>query len=257
MADNEVQVVAKDSKLVSVDTGEFAVILDTAKFEHLWRVATAFSKSDLVPDTFRNKPENCMLALQMAFRLRVDPMMVMQNTYVVKGRPGIEAKFAIALINSNGGFDGPLRFESDGDAKAKTLRCRAWAYRKGERVDGPWVTWAMVESEGWEKKDGSKWRSLPDLMIQYRAATFFGRLMCPEVLMGMQTVEEVEDVIAVDPKTVAVEKAKEVEARFSSDDTAKQDRRILPEQAGISESEAAAIREQERKEAEGFKLQGK
>jgi hypothetical protein len=181
------------AEVVSVDTGEFSAIMDTAKFNHLWRVALLFSKSDLVPAHYKGKPENCMISIQMALRLQVDPMMLLQNTYIVQGKPGMEAKLAIALINSSGLFAEPLQYEIKG-VKGKDLECRAWTVNKaGKHIEGPWVTWEMAKAEGWIDKSGSKWKTMPELMIQYRAATFFGRLVCPERLMGMLTVEELQD----------------------------------------------------------------
>ena len=54
----------------------------------------------------------------------------------------------------------------------------------------------MADAEGWTKKNGSKWKTMPELMLSYRAATFFGRMYCPDLLMGMQTADEVEDIQA-------------------------------------------------------------
>lgn len=180
------------------DEGEFANLLDTAKFEHMWRVAQVFAKSNLVPQHFRDKPEDCFICTQMAVRLRVDPFMLLQNTYVVHGRPGMEAKLAIALINSSGLFTDSLDYEIQGgpDPFADGYRVRAFAVRKstGKRVDGPWIDWGLVRKERWDKKDGSKWLTMPAQMFCYRAAAFFGRLHCPERLMGMQTRDELEDV---------------------------------------------------------------
>jgi hypothetical protein len=94
--------------LVSIDDGENAALLDTAKFNHMWRVATMFSKSDLVPQQYKDKPENCMVAISTALRMRVDPLMFLQKSYVVQGKPGIESQLAIALANSSKVFDSPI-----------------------------------------------------------------------------------------------------------------------------------------------------
>jgi hypothetical protein len=52
----------------------------------------------------------------------------------------------------------------------------------------------MAKDEGWLTKNGSKWRTMPELMLKYRAAAFFARTECPEALYGFQTSDEVEDV---------------------------------------------------------------
>jgi hypothetical protein len=135
----------------------------------------------------------------MAVRLGVDPFMFMQKSYIVHGKPGMEAQLAIALINSSGLFTDPLAFEINGDDPEnpfdESYMVRAWAVRKStkQRVNGPWVDWKMVRAEGWFDKPGSKWKTIPSLMFCYRAASFFGRLACPERMMGMSTIEELQD----------------------------------------------------------------
>jgi hypothetical protein len=64
---------------------------------------------------------------------------------------------------------------------------------------------AMAKREGWATKSGSKWQTMPDLMIRYRAAAFWGRLYIPELLVGIQTQEEVLD---IEPVTVSSEPPK-------------------------------------------------
>ncbi|MDZ4341358.1 MAG: hypothetical protein U1E51_02840 [Candidatus Binatia bacterium] len=184
---------ALDLGLVSEDSGEFANILDSARFEHMWRVAQLFSRSDLVPQQYRGKAENCFIAVQMAVRLHVDPMMFMQATYVVHGRPGMEAKMAIALINSRGPFDGPIQWVFAGAGAQRQCTAFAIHRRTGQRCEAT-VSWAMVQAEGWNREKTSKWNTMPDLMYSYRSAMFLGRLYAPECLMGMPTIDEIDDV---------------------------------------------------------------
>lgn len=195
--EEKVLVKAPEAKPAIVDTGDFANFMDTARFEHLWRIATLFSKTELVPTHYRGKPENCLIAIEMAMRMGVAPLPFLQNTYIVHGRPGIEAKLAISLINSSGMFVDSLDYEVEGDDPHKDgYRVRAYAVKRstGKTVLGPWVDWEMVKKEGWLGKEGSKWKTMPAIMFAYRAAMFFGRLHCPERLLGMQTVDEIQDV---------------------------------------------------------------
>ena len=182
------------------DDSEFAVLLDSDRFAQVQRVANLFAQSNLVPEVFQGKPANCAVALQMAFRMRVDPMMLMQNMYIVHGRPGIEAKLAIALMNSRGPFTGPLQWRLEGDGDDRSWTCFATHRETQERCEAT-VTWKMVVAEGWHKPRGkgdyqqaSKWTTLPDLMGRYRSAMFLGRLYCPEVLLGLPTNDELVDV---------------------------------------------------------------
>jgi len=164
-----------------------------AGFAHIQRVAKMFAASDLVPDAFKGKPANCTIALEMAHRMGANPMAVMQNLYIVHGRPGWSSQFIIACINQCGKFS-PLRSKITGEGDNKT--CVAWAIEKdtNERLEGPPVSIRMAKDEGWYGKNGSKWKTMDDLMLRYRAATFFGRMYAPDLLMGMATTEELHDV---------------------------------------------------------------
>lgn len=162
------------------------------------RQATAMASSSLVPQQYRGRENigNVLIAMQLANRIGADVMAVMQNLHVIQGRPSLSSSFLIATVNACGRFQ-PLRFEVDGDdPKAKSYRVRAYATDREakERCEGTWITWPMVEAEGWSKKAGSKWLTMPEQMFKYRAAAFWARLYAPEVSQGIHTVEEVTDV---------------------------------------------------------------
>lgn len=164
-------------------------------FELMQRIAKAFASSDLVPQAYQGNLPNCMIALDMAQRIGANPLMVMQNLYIVHGTPGWSSKFLIATVNTCGRFSA-MRYEWKGQPGAADYGCRAWAVERetGERLDGIWVTWAMVKAEGWSSKKGSKWLTMPDQMFIYRAAAFWQRVYAPDLAMGLQTAEEVKDV---------------------------------------------------------------
>jgi hypothetical protein len=168
-------------------------VFSIQSFEHAQRVAKMLSTSELIPKEYQGKVQNVMIALEMATRIGASPLMVMQNLYIVHGKPSWSSSFIIAALNSCKRFS-PLRFEIEGNGDE--YGCKAWALgtKDNERLEGPKVTWAMVKAEGWLQKNGSKWKTMPDLMFRYRAAAFFGRLYAPDILMGMQTMEETIDV---------------------------------------------------------------
>ena len=177
-----------------------AGFFDLDSFELMQRVSKAFASSDLVPQQYRGNLANCMIALDMAQRIGANPLMCMQNLYIVHGTPGWSSKFLIATINACGRFSS-LRYEWRGEPGTPDHGCRAWAIERetGERLEGIWVTWKMVKAEGWDGKNGSKWRTMPDQMFVYRAAAFWQRAYAPELAMGLQTVEDLQDVIEVTP----------------------------------------------------------
>lgn len=163
-------------------------------FELANRIGKAFAASTLVPAQYRDNVANCIVALEMANRMQASPLMVMQNLYIVHGNPGWSSKFLIACFNQSGRFSA-LRYEFDLDANRVPYGCRAWAVEKStqERLVGSTVTLEMAKAEGWSTKSGSKWKTMPELMLQYRAAAFFVRVYAPEISMGLQTDDELRD----------------------------------------------------------------
>jgi hypothetical protein len=161
-------------------------------FQDAHKVAGVLAKSKLIPQNFQNNVPDCIIAMEMSQRIGASIFSVMQSLYIVHGRPTWSAQFIIASLNSCGRFS-PLRFEIEG--KGDDRVCYAWAIERGtdERLEGPQVSIQMAVREGWMGKNGSKWQTMPELMLRYRAATFFGRLYAPDILMGMRSDVEVYD----------------------------------------------------------------
>jgi hypothetical protein len=158
-------------------------------FDHAQRVAKALSASTMIPKDYQNNIPNTLVALEMAHRIGASPLMVMQNLHIIQGRPSWSSAFIIAALNASGRFTA-LKY------KATDKSCKAYATEKatGELLEGPTVTLDMAKAEGWLTKQGSKWQTMPELMLRYRAAAFFGRLYAPDIMMGMHAVEEIQDV---------------------------------------------------------------
>lgn len=211
-------------------------------FEFMQRAAKMLAHSTMVPAQYRHQVEkkgrdgsitiednpnalsNCIIALNMANRIGADPLMVMQNLYLVEGRPSWSSQFIIAAINACGRYS-PLRFDlsEPGEeqeviytvwewvngkkapvqkkVKIRDRTCVAWAIEKATntRLESPVISMSMAVAEGWYQKAGSKWQTMPEMMLRYRAAAFFGKFYAPELLMGIQTAEENQDVIDVTP----------------------------------------------------------
>lgn len=163
------------------------------------RMARALSESSLVPEAYRGNLPNVLIALELASRIGASALMVMQSLDIVHGRPSWRASFLIATVNSSGKFT-PLRFRWQGTEGTDSWGCRAVAKDKdgGEECVGPLITIALAKGEGWVQRKGSKWQTLPELMLCYRAAAFWCRLFAPELSLGMRTAEEAQDMPAVD-----------------------------------------------------------
>ncbi|KWH34177.1 hypothetical protein WL99_06160 [Burkholderia cepacia] len=209
-------------------------------FELMQRAANLLASSTLVPAAYRkviekldkygnvkesrenpNALANAVVALNMAQRMGADPLMVMQNLYIVEGRPSWSSQWIIAAVNGCGRFS-PLRFDikvlgaknvdyvetfwENNQRQKRTISvpitdkvCVAWAIEKetGERIESPAVSIEMAVKEGWYTKNGSKWQTMDEVMLRYRTASFFGKLYAPELLMGLTTVEEAADIVDV------------------------------------------------------------
>lgn len=166
-------------------------------FELLQRQAKMMASSDLVPAPYKGSVANCAIALEIAARVGCSPLMVAQNLDVIKGRPGWRGKYVIGAVNSHPKFadGGGLEFIFSGKEGSDDWSCYAQAKRSdGKMMVGPTVSIRMAKAEGWYQKPGSKWQTLPGLMLPYRAGSFFGNLHVPEVLMGMPTAEELQDI---------------------------------------------------------------
>lgn len=164
-------------------------------FDHAQRIAKMLSSSSLVPKDYQGRIDNCLIALEMSNRIGASPLMVMQNLHIIQGKPSWSSPFIIASLNTCGRFTG-IKFRKSGEGDDYGYEAHT-KDKEGNEIVGPKVTWKMVKDEGWLGKPGSKWKTMPELMFQYRSAAFFGRLHAPDILMGMHTVEETIDITPV------------------------------------------------------------
>jgi len=186
----------KDKSLAqSVGATQVVSSMDTADgFALLQRQAKMLCDSDFVPKQFK-KISNAIIALNLAQRLGTDPLMIMQNLYVVHGSPAFSAKFLIARVAATGKFTA-LRYEFIGERGEMGWGCLAQTRElsTGDNLIGTAVTMQMAKDEGWTTKNGSKWKNIPEQMLRYRAATFWVNAYCPDASMGFPSVDEMHDV---------------------------------------------------------------
>jgi hypothetical protein len=170
------------------------------------KFSEAFASSTLVPMQYRANSANCMIAISMASRMNADPLTVMQNLHIIQGKPSFSAQFLIASWNACGRF-APIRYQWT----EKRDGCRAISkdLETGEVLTGTLVTLAMAKAEGWFARTGSKWQTMPEQMLMYRAGTFLVRAYAAEIALGITTTEEAEDITgltAVEPTSGDIQK---------------------------------------------------
>lgn len=178
-----------------------------------YKNAKVLASSSLVPLDYKDHPENVLLAMDMASRTGFSLMQIMQNLYIVRGKPSWSGSFCMNAIKACGKYD-QVKYVMIGDnPNDRNFGVYVQAVDKstGETVKGVTVNWDTVKSEGWDSKPGSKWKTMPELMFKYRAAAFFARTECPEVLQGVKDEYERQDIDGY-------EDAKKQKTRITLDD---------------------------------------
>ncbi len=232
-----------------------------AGFELLQRQGKMLSQCSMLPDNFKGSIPDCSIALEMSARMgyAVSPLLILQSIVVVHGKPTFEAKFVIGLLKSRCGYK-VFDYEMSGDVgdagevqrtprigrdgkpildkkgnpiyDCKIIRegrtCLAYAIdRDGRRVEGVPISMAMAKVEGWYDKSGSKWQTMPELMLRYRAATFFKNIHCPEITMGFKTSDEIIDI--EDPEIEIIDEKPKQKLFKKSEPKAEAEPKVEPE----------------------------
>lgn len=168
---------------------------DVKLMQNAWKMATVMSKTTIVPQAYKENAGNCLIAIDIANRMGLSPIMVMQNSQVVQGNFTWKGSACKGLIDNCGRFS-KTRYVFVGERDSDSWGCYLEAYdnQSNELIKGAVVTIKMAKDEGWFSKNGSKWKTLPELMLQYRSATFFARAYCPQALMGFYTTDEMVDI---------------------------------------------------------------
>lgn len=188
----ELEAVGEPQKMLP----QLATMWNDAKLmQRAWRTAEMISKSEIIPMSYRGRTGECLIAIDMANRMGISPIMVMQYSQVVKGNFTWKGSACKAFIDGCGKFkDSEYVFVGEPGKNNYGCYLKAVNKKTGAVVNGATITLQMAIDEGWSTKPGSKWKTMPDQMLRYRAATFFARAECPEVLMGFYTADEIEDV---------------------------------------------------------------
>lgn len=179
---------------------------NTKLLQGIYKMAKVYANSSMIPAGYQKNPDNCFVAIELAGRMNVSPTLVMQNLTVVQGRPAWSGQSCIALANGCGKFANDLNFNFVGEPGTDDWGCFCDTSRKadGRHLVGATITIGLAKKEGWYNKNGSKWQTIPQQMLMYRAASWFARTYCPEVLMGFSTADEAEDIAPPAPTTKTI-----------------------------------------------------
>ena len=185
--------------------GNTSIYQSTESFEFAQRQAKSLCESDLVPTSYQGQKglSNCLVALEMSKRMNLSPLTVMQNLNVIHGKPSWSSHFISSQIIACGRFKN-FDYIVTGKDDTLSVQCQAIRLEDNKLVKGTAVSIKMAQKEGWTRKN-PKYQSMPEIMLRARAATFFGRQYIPDLLLGVQTSEEVIDIQPIDVTTGNVE----------------------------------------------------
>lgn len=203
MSERESQELAK-AEIIETVHPVAAGLMDIAALQ---KVAKVYAASSFLPAAWRKLPEqerlaNLIIMVNRASALKCDPLLLLQNLDIIAGRMCWKSTFLLQLLLAHGWT--AARYELTGDPTAADFwdnpahGCAFSAVNPatGEREAGTKITVAMVKGEGWITREGSKWRTMPEQMLKYRAVAFFARSNAPSVMGGFYSSDEVEDIVA-------------------------------------------------------------
>lgn len=187
--------VEPETRVAPIRAGTSAddILSSPAAFRHAMDLAATLARSQLLPAAFRGKPEDVFMAIMLARRMGEDVFTILSNVHFVNGKPGWAAPFLIARANGSGVFRDELAWETTGEGDELAVTCSGVLKKSGQRV-AKVVSMRMARADGWTRN--TKYTSIPEQMLSYRAATFLIRLYCPSILYGLHTTDEWEDVAA-------------------------------------------------------------
>lgn len=172
-------------------------------FEDDWKMANQLAKSDILPDNYKNKPANIVIAVGLARQMDLPPFTVMQNLSIIRGKTSWSGSFCKTLIERTGKFKN-LELNYIGEKGKDTYGCYLSAIRVSDNklIKGPEVTMKMAKEEKWTTNP--KWLTLTDLMLAYRCQSFFCRLYVPEAMNGIYTDDEVTEISQTREKPIDI-----------------------------------------------------
>ena len=180
------------------------ITAEVQRFELEQRKAKAFSLSAFFPRHLMGQGPNgaqisvanATIVYDIAYRMNLSPLEVAQSIFIIQGKPSFETKFLVARLNTSGLLKGRLNTIVSQDGQS--AYCEAIDAQTGAVLRGTTITMEMAKREGWLGKNGSKWQTMPTLMLKYRAQSFFINEFFPEVRLGLRTKEEIQDIVDVE-----------------------------------------------------------
>jgi hypothetical protein len=169
-------------------------LLNIGSLDDAMRAAELMSKSGLVPQAFRGKPADILVAMQWGAEMGIQPMQAINSISVIQGKPSIYGDLGKALIMRRTGID-LLDYTNEvtGDAMQRHATCKI---ERANPNGKPLVcerSFSMEDAKRASLLGKGPWLTYPDRMLTWRAFWLCARDIYADVLGGIQGGEEMED----------------------------------------------------------------
>lgn len=185
---------------------------------HYMQLATKLASSELIPKSFRGKPQDLFICWAMGYQVGLTPEQSQQCIAVINGKPAMWGDDMLALCMSHKDFDDII--ETPIVKNDSVIGYTCIVKRKGRADKESIFTLDMAKKAGLLAK-GGVWNQYPERMLKLRARGFCLRDAFPDALKGIKPREEVEDYIDAD-YTAAVEHKGSRTERLKQDILSKQ-----------------------------------
>lgn len=171
------------------DDGLDLLVKQAQAMDAAYKIGSALANTQMVPQTFRGKPDDATAAILYGAELGLKPTQALQQVFVVHGQPAIYARTMVGLLKSKG-----YVFETV-ESTDESVTVRGTSPR-GEVEQSTW-TIARAQKAGYTSN--KKYQSDPQAMLYAKAASEVSRKLAPDVLLGIRyTAEDLE----LEPRTV-------------------------------------------------------
>src|SRR6056297_3182770 len=174
----------ESTEVIKMNGKRFEVAREQLPFDELMSRSEFLANSTLVPQQYQKRPENVLIALDLSSRMGLSPLIVMQNLYVIQGKPSWSGQACAMMVRNSKQFK-DVQLHYTGKEKTANWGAYVTAVKRsnGAQVKCAKVTLGIAKAEGWYDKNGSKWKTTPELMLAYRAYAWFTMVHAPELLM--------------------------------------------------------------------------
>ena len=157
------------------------------KYEIAKRVAHTLANSNLVPDEYRGRPNDCFVALNMGAELGMEPFQAIQSIAVIEGKPCLYGDGLIGVVRASPKCKW---IEETMSEDGKSATCRTLRDGDPNPIERTY-TWDDAVLAGITSK--YNWKKHPKRMLQMRARAYCLRDAYPDLLKGLGVVEEMRD----------------------------------------------------------------